>query len=88
MTAGKLAWRRVECAADDGAGGRRVFCVFCAFGGPRPEVRGAAPALREWRAAAEGSEAADGVPDGLEGSGAYAQEGGAAGRCRGAAQAF
>ena len=56
MTAGKLAWRRVECAADDGAGGRRVFCVFCAFGGPRPEVRGAAPALREWRAAAEGSE--------------------------------
>ena len=40
------------------------------LGEPRSEVRGAAPALREGQAAAEGSEAADGVRACLEGSGA------------------
>jgi hypothetical protein len=42
-----------------------------------PEARGAAPALRKRRAAAEVSEAADGVPAAWRGA-AHAQEGGAA----------
>ena len=59
---------------------RRTGGAAKGLGEPRSEVRGAAPALREGQAAAEGSEAADGVRAAWRGA-AHAQEGGAAGRC-------